>query len=273
MSVICTAEDGSSTEYKIILRRFSKDATLPDFENSDQDLGTVFVIDTEVLKQQIAKSSDEGGTVYLNISENPIVDGQVFIDLAQKPAGKLYIDIGGAKLLFIGENIKNPASTPYDLSYSMGSENSEFILPHFAHTDMTFLFELKSESLPGITRFDIETNFAPGQIVNVYRYDSESGKLVYIAKDITVLNGSVVSFFSENGGEYIISPEYATVSEYADVYSRQAELLGNNSENNINVITIAAICLLCLSAGFCIGHFSHDILKALKKGVRALKRK
>ncbi len=240
-TVTCIAEDGSETEYSILLRRFDENGEATESYDNNEDEDSVAVIDTEVLKQQIVKSADTGGTVYIDVSNSPIIDGEVFIELAAIDGGKLYIDVGGAKLLFSSEHMINPVAKPYDLSFKQGAVSSEFILPHFANHEMTFLLEFNDIPLAGPTRLDIETNFAPGQIVNVYRYDKQTGELISVAEDITVGDGSVVCYYSDTLGEFVISPEDVSTAKSSDILVRQNELLsseGTDGGTNIFMIVV-----------------------------------
>jgi hypothetical protein len=101
----------------------------------------------------------------------------------------------------------NRAVSETAMKESAGLDSASFTFA-FAHNN----------NLPGFARFDIVTDIAAGQSVNVYKYDAQNQQFSMIAENITVADGGVVSYMNNSMSEYMITTATLKNAVISDAY-------------------------------------------------------
>ena len=81
----------------------------------------------------------------------------------------------------------------------------------------TFAFA-HNDALPGFAQFDIATDLAAGQSVNVYKYDAQSQRFSTIAENVIVAEGGVVTYMNNTMSEYLITSAKLEGAETTEAY-------------------------------------------------------
>jgi hypothetical protein len=116
------------------------------------------------------------------------------------PDASAYIDFGFTKDAPSAEGMKEALGGADSFTYG------------FAH----------SGAMPGMARFSIQTDLAPGEKVNVYRFDVETKVFTAIAEGLKVGAAGIVDYDNDTMSEYVITTARLAGVARADVYERNS---------------------------------------------------
>jgi hypothetical protein len=116
------------------------------------------------------------------------------------PDADAYIDFGFTKDAPGAEGMKESLGGAKSFTYG------------FAH----------SGAMPGMARFSIQTDLAPGEKVNVYRFDVETKVFTAIAEGLKVGATGIVDYDNDTMSEYVITTATLAGVARADVYERNS---------------------------------------------------
>ena len=151
-----------------------------------------------------------------------IVPGSVFSALKDRAAQNvgLTLEQEGAVMTFMSGTVDAvEEGQRFDFAFSSQAV-SETVMKEAAGLDsasFTFAFA-HNKNLPGFAQFDIVTDIAAGQSVNVYRYDAQSQRFSVIADNITVADGGLVTYMNNTMSEYLITTARLKDAAMTDAY-------------------------------------------------------
>ena len=151
-----------------------------------------------------------------------IVPGSVFSALKDRTAQNvgLTLEQEGAVMTFMSGTVDAvEEGQRFDFAFSSQAV-SETVMKEAAGLDsasFTFAFA-HNKNLPGYAQFDIVTDIAAGQSVNVYRYDAQSQRFSVIADNITVADGGLVTYMNNTMSEYLITTARLKDAAVTDAY-------------------------------------------------------
>lgn len=145
-------------------------------------------------------------TVALNEESGTVVSGAYFTALKNNPKASITFQQDGVSITFSGKDITS--ANALDL-YNIGFTNApheKTMLDSIGTDYESFVFGFQHHgALSGIATFAVSTTITAGEKVNVYKYDSASGKYTLIAKSVTVQEKGVVTYKNNTMSEYVIT--------------------------------------------------------------------
>lgn len=263
VTITCTAEDGTKRIYTITVKRAAGGPGSPVVATPSPDPvkpDSSVTSETIISKLSGAGKNGTGSLVSVDLASagNKAMDSSVFNTLSENADAQLSLQLGGARIRFWGEKVeKSDANKKYDFSFSPVSPYEKDMIAAAgknAVTD-TYSFAYHGE-LPGYATFEINTDFTCGDIVNVYRYDSETKKYTLIAENIAVSAGGVVSYLNNTCSDYLITSAVIAGAEKSSSVPMQD--LNGFFDTSFGMITTGFIMLV---AGFILGVFGKKFLK------------
>jgi hypothetical protein len=199
----------------------------PDIEsrldiNIMDDLMDVSVFDYGSVISAISGLKKGSLTVGLGGETGTVVPGNVFSALKEKAAQNVGLTFGqeGASMTFMSGTVGAvEVGQRFDLAFSNRAVNETAMKEAAGLDSASFTFAFAhNNNLPGFARFDIVTDIATGQSVNVYKYDAQNQQFSMIAENITVADGGVVSYMNNSMSEYLITTATLKNAVMTDAY-------------------------------------------------------
>ncbi len=162
----------------------------------------------------------------LSNSVSKQVPRAIFEELQKHSDATLTINVGYAKIVFRGKDIKTTLDKEYyDFAYFSSSEY-ENIMRQQAKDEtggMVFSFA-HNDSLPGYATFYLMTNFAEGEKYNLYKYRLEDEKFYLIAKNVLVGPGGLLAYYNDTCSDYILTKQVIEGAVRYDSVSKQGQV-------------------------------------------------
>jgi len=212
----------------------------PDIEtrldvNTIDDLLDVSVFDYGSMVSAIQGLQEGSLEVGLGDEIGTVVPGSVFSALKDRAAANVGLSLGqeGATMTFMSGSVGTvEAGQRFDFAFS-DKAVSETAMKEAAGREATsFTFEFAhNNNLPGFAQFDIVTDIAAGQTVNVYKYDAQSQQFSAIAESVNVAEGGVVTYKNNTMSEYLITTAKIKGAVKSDAYQMNQQTSDQRTNN------------------------------------------
>lgn len=279
VNIVCTGENGLKKEYSIVVKR-----AMP-FGGA---AGAVNMVGIEGAMEQFkriaaAKSgeSDDKGqkitadnNVLLDLSNSVSkqVPKAIFEELQKYPDVNLTINVGYAKIVFHGKDIKtNLDKEYYDFAFAFNSEYENTIREQAKDTSGPVYSFAHNDTLPGYATFYLMTNLTPGKQYNIYKYNLKDEKFYLIAQNVTVGAAGMVAYYNDSCSDYILTPNVIEGAIKYDSVSKQGQVAAITGGIGLN-LTTALMVGIGLLIGFFIGYFVPRNKAKVKDGAKKNKK-
>lgn len=200
-------------------------------------LGEATYLEYGSLLQELA--ADPGGEFEVDLNEQTgtFVVGDYFLGLQKQAKASLAFNQPGATITFTGGSLQTDADTAlalYNFSFSAGAPHQAEILAAAglsAGAADSFVYSFGYHgALPGVATFNIDTDLAEGQKVNVYRFDageatgSGAAAFTLIAGNIPVGAQGAVVYRNNTMSEYLITTKWLEGAHVSDLAGRPGHL-------------------------------------------------
>jgi len=260
VTIVCTAESGASKTYTIIVKRANEEGkAIIETPTANADI-----------KVDITSAGKDGKSnlieYNLSTAATKTVDGSIFKALEDNKSADLSLNLGGAKIIFEANNISNvDTSKSYDFTYTVGSQYKDYIVKTTGDEKATFTYSFAYHGqLPGNAQFDITTNFASGDKVNVYRYDPDKKEYISIAEGLTVNSGGRVSYINNTCSDYVITTKTIKGATKSEMLKNQLSSTAPNTSNSSGFVVLAAV--IALGVGFGVGFLLKEFISKSRLG-------
>lgn len=256
VSVICTAENGKTKTYSVIVKRAAG--------STGADIAKTEETDMEKVMQNLAAAGKNGAVQTVSVELNATKTGKfntlIFNTLAENKSALLNIKFNGAQITFKSQDVqKLDTEQLYDFAFTKGSDYKEIMVKATGDDKNMFTYSFAYHgNLPGYATFDINTDFNPGDVVNVYQYDPANQTYTLIAEQIKVGAGSVVSYVNNTCSDYLITTKVIANAATSVAMSKQTKVVAN-SKQSVMIIVVVAIAMLAI--GIAIGFLIPVIFK------------
>jgi hypothetical protein len=193
--VMCTAEDNSVRIYSItVVRRASYTQ----------------VTDAAALEGILANINSGNTPVVLDLSTSEIqlLPAAVLNALKNNPKVTLILKTRNGAVTIKGSDVASAAiSADYDLTMNASSSYRDSMFENLSD-EGSYVFSLHEKGeLPFKMTVCVYTTLAGGDVVNVYKYDTENNEFILLAKNVEVGAGGSVAFVTDLGGDFVITPK------------------------------------------------------------------
>ncbi|NLL50077.1 MAG: hypothetical protein GX245_02415 [Eubacteriaceae bacterium] len=251
VNIVCTGENGLKKEYSIVVKRASP------LGGGDKAVNLVGVDGAMAQFERLAaaksgKTDDNGEKITANKdilldlsnSASKQVPRAIFEELQKHSDATLTINVGYAKIVFRGKDIKTTLDKEYyDFAYFSSSEYENIMRQQAKdETDgMVFSFA-HNDNLPGYATFYLMTNFVQGEKYNLYKYRLEDEKFYLIAKNVSIGPGGLMAYYNDTCSDYILTKQVIEGAVRYDSVSKQGKVasVGRGLTSNILITTWVA---------------------------------
>lgn len=268
VSVVCSAENGSTKEYTLTVKRASSF-----LGTQEKDLVNVEGILAKFEELGSSEDSDESieENVLLDLSSSASkqVPAQVFEELKKYPNLTLTINVGDAKIVFKGADISEDINAEYyDFSFVYSSEYADLIKEKSGDEDGIIYSFGYEGNLPGYATFYLMTNLVQGDTYNIYKYSLEDDKFYLIAQDVAVQQAGLLAYKNNMCSEYIITQKTIENATVYDSVEKQGGLASGAASSYAMDIWAVLIIIIAVAIGFAMGNiYSKNKDKFRKKPV------
>jgi hypothetical protein len=253
VSVVCSAENGSTKEYTITVKRASSF-----LGTQEKNLVNVEGILAQFEELGSSEDTDETATenilLDLSASASKQVPAQVFEELKKYPNLTLTINVGDVKIIFKGADISEDIKAEYyDFSFVYSSEYADLIRQK-ADDEEGIIYSFGYEGkLPGYATFYLMTNLNQSDTYNIYKYDLDEDKFYLIAQDASVQQAGLLVYKNDMCSEYIITTKIIENATVYDSVEKQTGLSGTASSYAMDIWAVLII-IIAVAIGFAMGN-------------------
>lgn len=203
--VVCTAENGKEKTYKIIVRRASNP------EEAEEPEAPPLSRNSEELLSLLREKGEAGDLAVLfadfSTQRQPHLSASLLKELRKYPQMQLYITL--SDWLTVGLSGLDAEEIPEKgifLAPRLPAEKEGQAAALLPGTPVFSGVTGEDASLPMKLSWILKTDFAAGEKVRVYGFDSESGRFLLLREGLSVREGGFVSFEGCYSGELFVTP-------------------------------------------------------------------